>query len=810
MAWTAIGAFKGYGDVIYYCQPSAEIDELIRQYIALDGRIDLEYTGASAWDHLPVMGNVSPGLSDDFLSAPDITAGTYGNPGDAYSFQYIQEGFAVRFKDHEKEGHLCRFGLGIVTPQTGWPNNWYKCYRYDTHDYLSEYKMPFFTGYDTVDEVEETWSDMDNLFNGAVYRKYEPYLEEYYNPDTQTTVNRYTTDSSYTFNIYIYINEAEQLAVPIIVETKTETSGGWPVVGKYDVWIYQKSYYTETMGAILYEMLTPYTPGPQEDWTAISSVTGGGFTTQLAMLKDSSINDGNSVLDGTLDDIARLFSSAWESPAYISSLLMLREQGDVVEKFIMSGGNYINATIDSKTNSYEFTYTLDFYLADDTLIYSHQYTVNHDDHYLSAIRKEGMSEVARPSMIITNGTYYRYNTEGDFDETTDANLYNWFIGSGENPDPFGDDITTDEQEGGTNFFPRPTFDFTEDMDYNPTDEALETGFFHAYALGKDELGEFGQTLWSSSAWDTLKKYYATPSDAIMALFRIPFDGFYDSDNKVPIRLGDIQTTTDMAYDITERYPEFDFGDVKIKPESDTYIDLQRYTRIWIYIPIIGEKEIDTQWCMLKYKEDKNHNTKIDGKGLQGSVINLKMKVDVLTGTCIAKVYINGVMRYQFVGDCHEQIPYSWQTHQAALSQTASTVGAIGGLAAGAIGGLAVGGPLGFLIGAGAGLIGTAVETAKLSAAVQAGGQIRHQGAVGALATALSWQYPYITITYPNTIEVEHHKHFIGNAKPVYQKIGAHTGLVKFSVVHLEDVVATDEEKTEAERILREGVIINAT
>ena len=810
MAWTAIGAFQGYNGQVYYCEPPAAIDEIIRNNLDLNGQIDLDFDGVNAWENPPVRGNVSPGLTENFLSSPDITEGHYNTiPEDSYALNYIAQGYAVRFKNREVDGEDTECGIGQHTLQSGWPSRNYKWLdrNSENHAYISDFHYPNVTQYKTVSEQLETQSSIDSIFGCG-----QSYLPSYYDEyDSQLGYNVRVTDPAHFFDLYLYIDEVEQRVIPVRVECGTVTSYGEPVSPtRYRVRIVQKSDQFYSGSTLLYTIINPYTPGPQEDWTAISSVTGGGFTTQLAMLNDSSINDGNSVLDGTLDDIARLFSSAWESPAYISSLLMLRAQGDVVEKFIMSGGNYINATIDSKTNSYEFTYTLDFYLADDTLIYSHQYTVNHDDHYLSAIRKEGMSEVARPSMIITNGTYYRYNTEGDFDDTKDANLYNWFIGSGENPDPFGDDITTDEQEGGTNFFPRPTFDFTEDMDFNPTDEALETGFFHAYALGKDELGEFGQMLWSSSAWDTLKKYYATPSDAIMALFRIPFGGFYDSDNKVPIRLGDIQTTTDMAYDITERYPEFDFGDVKIKPESDTYIDLQRYTRIWIYIPIIGEKEIDTQWCMLKYKEDKKHNTKIDGKGLQGSVINLKMKVDVLTGTCIAKVYINGVMRYQFVGDCHEQIPYSWQTHQAALSQTASTVGAIGGLAAGAIGGLAVGGPLGFLIGAGAGVIGTAVETAKLSAAVQAGGQVRHQGAVGALATALSWQYPYITITYPNTIEVEHHKHFIGNAKPVYQKIGAHTGLVKFSVVHLEEVVATDEEKTEAERILREGVIINAT
>lgn len=832
MAWRFIAGIEGYNGEIYPISPSPQMHALLDPILAAAGDVDYPIINIDTYFDNPVNpGTLPPGFYFNTNDqnpkhwTGDFTTRTYA--GADNHIGYMCGGYLLRLKnvppDFYFEGSSER-EVGIGNPRLAADH--YECPFYNEHDsYTREqggvtYTNPAYC--QDIDRVRPYEYSLEGYAQSSLdLAFYYPNIGlPYYNTDSQDDPQGriYSqTDPQWYRWCYLIINDNLGSVGYITCSHATKTSSQTIVhPNQYRLCCevsYTHNYYDN---AAYRYWANEEREGSDDSWEAIAAVSGDGEATQLAMVKKTALNGGDPVTTGHLNELERILPMDM-AKAYFSQSLIFWEAGDTEEKYIKSGNNYMSVTMDSKTSSYEFTFTLDFYMGDGTLIYSHQYTVDHNEMMLGAIRKmeEDDNTRVRVSMIYRpdyQSDGWAWNTEGDYDDANELALYEWFIGEGGgdedgNINPFdGDDIDGNTQQGGKDWYPRPNFEFGSSGDYRPTNDNLNTDFFHVYAIEDEDLRDLAQELWASTIWDRLKEFYNTPADAIIGLFKIPFDNFYDKNaSKVKVRLGDVETYHHLAHEVTDQWPELDCGDVVIKATcGDSYLDLGRYTKMWIYIPFIGEKEIDTNWCMEKFITDDKGDTVIK-EGDSGAIINLRLTFDVTTGTIVAKLYINGVVRYQWLGDCHIQMPYSWQTHQAATSQLISTIGAGVGLAAAGLGTAITGGAmLPALVGAGANM---AIQAGKLHEANIAGGEVHSAGAIGQTASALCYPFPYITVTYPNVIHFNGQERHIGWGAPSVQKVGTSKGYNKFVSVHLDGIKCTDTERSEIAQILREGVIV---
>ena len=382
------------------------------------------------------------------------------------------------------------------------------------------------------------------------------------------------------------------------------------------------------------------------------------------------------------------------------------------------------------------------------------------------------------------------------------------------PNPFENNTTGNEQIGGTGGNNVPTEGHGTAQYRTPTG-SLGTGLTHCYVMDDGEISALGSDLYDNSVWEDIKEYFAQPADAIISLHTIPFDvgageWFDYASGRKNIKLADTTLPNAAGYVVTNRFAKFDLGKLEYKVQSDTYIDFDKYTKVHINLPYIGEQELNANLCENKMKNDTNGATVCE---TSGTILHLIYVVDVLTGAFAALLYIDDVLRYQWIGNCAATMPYSFASREAAASQFLSLIGNLGntiatGALAIALGGFA-GGPVG--LGLAVGTIFSGLKTlgnaGTWSAAYNAGPEVHTNGTFGQLAGAVTDKYPYITITKPNVYHIPHQEHFIGYAAPNYDKVGRYVGFVQFSDVHIEDIPCSDEEKAEMMRLLTSGVLI---
>ena len=306
----------------------------------------------------------------------------------------------------------------------------------------------------------------------------------------------------------------------------------------------------------------------------------------------------------------------------------------------------------------------------------------------------------------------------------------------------------------------------------PTLSAVDTGLLKLYcsssAAGLNGLANY---LWSSAFdVDTFKKLFADPMDLIFGAAILPCS---PPSTASVILFGSINTNVQMPQ-ATEQYVSVDCGTLDIPLYYGSFLDYAPHTRISIYLPYIGMRELNA--------------TEIVGKTL-GVVYH----VDVLTGACVAFITVNTVVMYEFSGSCAVQIPIT-SNNWASVLQSLATVGGM------AIGGFAAGGPVGALVAGGTSAASNAMS-GGLSPSFQRGGSV--SGSAGLLAD----QDPYIVIEIPNMCKAYGQNVFEGYPNYTTLKLSSCRGFTRVQSVHLEGIGCTGAELAEIERILKEGVII---
>lgn len=676
--------------------------------------------------------------------------------------------------------------------------NRYQEYDPNTGNYIYHYEDRYTGAFLQPVLANENGGSIYQFFGSPFMYCYEQ-VEKY--GTTQTRV--YTPDDVFTVCFFIVDEDAQKLAWVTAFSTQ------------YNSVELKMQWYTSVNGSInLWDWLSPFigseTP---EDWEPIPQITGNGVTTPLAKIRPDWIRGGQPQSDApnTRFDLVGIWG---ETSADLTGLINGMEVNETREKVLYSGANYLSITKDSG-DAVAWTATLNFYNAEDVLIYSWQYNkVLGGSLYLSAIRKSG-EEVVHLSCIQSDGSVYSYNQEV-CSASDEAALYQWFIGEGETPDPYKEDVIDDPQ-GGITFFPRPT-DKIGRGDI-PNVNGLESGFFHAYAPTEGAIAQMAGELWNPTFWDEIKDQYQSPADVVIGAYILPVTppASHLTPDETHITAGKVNFTA-TAKELTERYYVIDFGHIDMLPHWDSYHDFGKYTRVRLYLPFIGEVDLNTDEIMAQIENVKGS---ADIVGV-GCALGLSYQFDLLTGIVSALLFVNGSLMYQWTGTAKIDLPISWRTNTQATNETLSFVKAIGGaVIAGA--GLALA-PLtgsasaviGAKIGAGVAAGGLIKSGADMALAEKYGQETHTNGAVGGLAGAMDCKYPYITITTPRVVLPASEENYTGMASFTQSKIGEFAtsngyvdaeGVVVAKSVQLEGDCGTQTERDEIMTYLEGGVLL---
>lgn len=315
-----------------------------------------------------------------------------------------------------------------------------------------------------------------------------------------------------------------------------------------------------------------------------------------------------------------------------------------------------------------------------------------------------------------------------------------------------------------------TFDTSSDvvpLPSLPEKSALSSGFISIYTPLAGELISLSTYMWSDTFIDGVKKLYANPSDSLIMLGIIPINipGVIDSD----VKIGGISTGISM-HKATAQFIEVDCGTINLNEFFGSCFDYQPYTQLQLYCPFSGYHEIDTDVCM-------------------SNSLNLRYNFDILSGTYIAYLLVNNSVMYQWSGQALTVLPTSAYNIDALIKGAVATTASVAGA-------VATGGALAPIAGA---MTVASVTSMKPN--------VSHGGDVSSSSALLSVREPHIIIKRPRQVLPADYNKTSGYPAMYTATLSDLTGYTEIYNIHLEDMSCTDNEKSEIERLLKEGVII---
>lgn len=358
------------------------------------------------------------------------------------------------------------------------------------------------------------------------------------------------------------------------------------------------------------------------------------------------------------------------------------------------------------------------------------------------------------------------------------------------PDPYEDD-PSDDDDGGDGDYD----DTSDDIDPPevPLISASEGGLLTIFCPTMGELNSIASKLWSPDYIEAFKQYFTSPMEAILGLSIVPVKPNLGGSKNV--YFGKYNTQVSAATVIND-YVIVNCGEIAINRYWGSYLDYSPYTKISIYLPYIGEMDIDPDQIMTKK-------------------LGVLYYVNVVTGDIVAVLTANGSIFSMSAGNCARQLPlcqsdYS-QIINTAVSAIATTTMALatgGASAAGtAMAGEAALAQASAATASQAALANVKMGSSLLSSAMLAKNHYQHMSRMGTGSGQLTTQKPFLTIERPNLSLPEGYKSYVGYPCNKILKLSSCRGFTQIEATKLSIPSATEEEYAEIVTMLTEGVII---
>ena len=281
----------------------------------------------------------------------------------------------------------------------------------------------------------------------------------------------------------------------------------------------------------------------------------------------------------------------------------------------------------------------------------------------------------------------------------------------------------------------------------------------SYIITPEELSNLNDFLWSTNFADVIGKYIlGDPMACITGIMSLPFT--------IPeVNRGSMYNISILNQDtgakgtrLTSLIAYIECGQLAIQPYWGNFMDYN--TDIQIYVPYCGTYHLDINEVM-------------------SSILNLSYKVDIMTGACVATLYVtNGGCRaplYTFSGTMGIEYPLSSADRSRLIS---ATMGALSNPPA------------------------TALQTVATGVSANAP-NIQHNGAYNGNSGALSPQQPYLIIRRQVQSLPESYSDYIGYPSNITGYISDARGFAKISEIHL-NIPCLRSESDELLNILHTG------
>lgn len=227
-----------------------------------------------------------------------------------------------------------------------------------------------------------------------------------------------------------------------------------------------------------------------------------------------------------------------------------------------------------------------------------------------------------------------------------------------------------------------TFDFESDpvpLPSLPSISSADTGFTRIFNPTLAQVRALANYMWTdesffSTAWNRVKQVFENPMSAIIAFNLVPVpvpDG-----GNVPFKLMYIDTGVTMNT-AANQFVDVDCGTLEVEKVYGSALDYSPYTKVSCFLPFVGTVTLSTDDIM-------------------GHTLQVKYRVDICSGACVAVILVDGTVMYQFTGHCAINIPMN----SADFSSYISALTAAAKIALGAA--------------SGAGLIGAAADVPEVT------------------------------------------------------------------------------------------------
>lgn len=393
-----------------------------------------------------------------------------------------------------------------------------------------------------------------------------------------------------------------------------------------------------------------------------------------------------------------------------------------------------------------------------------------------------------------------------------------------------------------------TFDETSDaipVPTLPSVSVVDTGLVTLFRPSREQIAALGSYLWTNfnDFIENLQKLFTNPMDYFISFNIFPVSPLVTNARRIYI--GNWATDISMP-PVANQWYDFDCGTVTLQKYWGSALDYAPNTKVQLMLPYIGSVQLNTDEVM-------------------GQQIGVKYRIDLLSGSCVAIVTVNGNVYYQFTGECAVAIPMTgadWsRIYSAVMGAVGTAVAGIGGAVAGAS---AAGAATTAMAAKGtaqavheAGYIARSVAeipkgirgapamrqalTDAMNASVDAAktaasaptnvangirtsrilgainntvGQvmgaksaISHSGAISGSAGMLGVREAFLIVEYPNQSLAKDYKHFVGYPSNMYAKLGDLSGYTEVEQVIPEGIWGTDDELAELVEALKGGVYL---
>lgn len=188
-----------------------------------------------------------------------------------------------------------------------------------------------------------------------------------------------------------------------------------------------------------------------------------------------------------------------------------------------------------------------------------------------------------------------------------------------------------------------------------------TGFFHVYSPSLTTLRLIADAFWTSNIIQQIVNYFTSPLETIIGLGIIPVKPQTGDSQEVHFGLVGSGISAPV---VTSDYVIVNCGTRYLEPYYNSYLDYEPYTKMSLYIPYIGEFDLNPDECT-------------------GKTIGVSIYVNVITGDLVGMVTANGTLIYTGAANCFRQLPVTSpdmsQVIQSAISAitTIAAAGAAG-------------------------------------------------------------------------------------------------------------------------------------